>query len=82
VILALIGLVLGIVIAVVIVALLTAVVRPLREIRQYAEAILESGIRTARNLDGIEEMGRTDRLASGLAARPRGHLERLRGPRP
>jgi hypothetical protein len=74
-----IGLVLGIVIAVVIVALLTAILRPLREIRQYAEAILEGGVRIARNLDGIEEMGRTDRLASALAARPDGHIEWLRG---
>lgn len=81
-ILGLIGLALGIVIGVMIIALLTAVLRPLREIRQYAEAILESGVRTARNLDGIEEMGRTDELASGLAARGDGHIERLLGSRP
>ena len=48
--------------------LLNRVLRPLREIKQNADEILEYGLRIAKNLDGADEIVRTRELASALPA--------------
>ena len=54
--LAWIGLALGLVIAVLVVELFNRVVRPLLEIRRYADDILQAGVAIATNLDGVDEL--------------------------
>ena len=46
--------------------LLNRVLRPLREIKQNADEILEYGLRIAGNLDGADELVRTHELATAL----------------
>lgn len=73
-----IGLLAGLAIAVVVVVLLNGIVRPTRQIVSYADEILSSGVGIAKNLDGIEQLGRTDELTGELPGLTRGYLERLR----
>ena len=61
-----IGLALLLVVAVAVLILLNRVLRPLREIKQNADEILEYGVRIATNLDGADEIVRTHELASAL----------------
>jgi hypothetical protein len=46
--------------------LLNRVLRPLREIKRYADDILEAGIAIARNLDGVDEAVETRELTRAL----------------
>ena len=46
--------------------LLNRVLRPLREIKRYADDILEAGIAIARNLDGVDEAVETRELTQAL----------------
>ena len=50
----------------VVVMLLNRVLRPLREIKRYADGILEAGLGIARNLDGVDEAVTTRDLAVAL----------------
>jgi hypothetical protein len=52
--------------AVQILILFNRVLRPLREINQNADEILEYGLRIAKNLDGADELVRTRELATAL----------------
>ena len=52
--------------AVQVLILLNRVLRPLREIKQNADEILEFGVRIAKNLDGADEIVRTRELAAAL----------------
>ena len=72
------GLLAGLAIAVLVAGLLHRIVRPARQISSYAEDVLSSGVGIARNLDGIEQLGRTDELTSDLSGLTRAYLERLR----
>ena len=47
--------------------LLNRVLRPLREIKQNTDEILEYGLRIAKNLDGADEIVRTRELATALS---------------
>jgi len=67
VVLAWIGLAFGFGALVQVLLLLQRVVRPLREIKRYAEDILEAGLGIARNLDGIDEALETRELATALS---------------
>ena len=73
--LAWIGLALGLVIAVTVLLLLNRVLRPIREIRRYAEDILEAGLGISRNLDGADELARTHELATALPGLATAFLE-------
>jgi HAMP domain-containing protein len=53
-------------VAVQVLILLNRVLRPLREIKQNADEILEYGLRIAKNLDGADEIGPTRELATAL----------------
>jgi len=61
--LAIIGLVVLLVVAVVVLALLEQVRRPVAEIDSYAKDILDAGVGIATNLDGVEQLATTRRLA-------------------
>jgi hypothetical protein len=75
--LAWIGLVLGLVIAIVVVALLQSVLRPVLEIRRYSEDILAAGIGIAKNLDAVDELGRTHQLAQAVPGLAVAYLDKL-----
>ena len=75
--LAWIGLALGLGGLVQVLILLNRVLRPLREIKRYADEILESGLGIARNLDDVDEALRTRELAQALPAAVRPVAERL-----
>jgi hypothetical protein len=64
--LASIGLFLGLHVAVVVLILLNRVLRPLREVKRYADDTLEAGLGIARNLDAIDEAARTRELVVAL----------------
>ena len=61
-----IGLAVLLVVAVQVLILLNRVLRPLREIKQNADEILEFGVKIAKNLDGADEIVRTRELATAL----------------
>ena len=71
------GLLAGLAIAAVLVVLLNGVMRPTRQVASYAEEILSSGVGIAKNLDGIEKLGRTDELTGEVSGLARAYLERL-----
>ena len=75
--LAWIGLALGLVIAIVLVALLQSVLRPVREIRRYSEDILAAGVGIAKNLDAVDELGRTRELAQAVPGLAVAYLNKL-----
>ena len=62
-----IGLALGLGALLLVLALFQRVVRPLREIKRYADDILAAGLGIARNLDGIDEALETRELATALS---------------
>ena len=66
IVLSLVGLFVGLVVLLVVLLLLNRVLRPLREIKRYADDILTSGLGIARNLDGIDEAVETRDLAQAL----------------
>ena len=78
-ILAWIGLALGLVVAVVVVLLFNRIVRPAKEIERYAERILEAGVGIAKNLDDVDEIERTRRLATAVPELAGAYLRRLQG---
>jgi hypothetical protein len=68
--LAVIGLVLLLAVAVVVLLLLENVRRPVAEIDRYAGHVLEAGVGIAKNLDAVDELVKTHRIATaapGLA---------------
>jgi type II secretory pathway component PulM len=75
--LAWIGLALGVVIALLVVELFNRVVRPLLEIRRYADDILQAGVGIATNLDGVEELERTRQLATAVPDLAGAYLRKL-----
>ena len=75
--LAWVGLALGLVIAVLVVELFNRVVRPLLEIRRYADDILQAGVAIATNLDGVEELERTRQLATAVPDLAGAYLQKL-----
>ena len=77
VVLAWIGLALGLVIAVVVVGLFNSVMRPIGEIDRYASDILDGGLGIARNLDGADEIVRTQELATAVPPLAVAYLKRL-----
>ena len=76
-ILAWVGLVLGLVIAIVVVALLQSVLRPVLEIRRYADDILAAGVGIATNLDAVDELGRTHELSQAVPGLAVAYLNKL-----
>lgn len=77
--LAWIGLALGLLIAVLVVELFNRVVRPLLEIRRYADDILQAGVAIATNLDGVDELERTRQLATAVPDLAGAYLQKLQG---
>lgn len=75
--LAIAGLVVLLVVAVVVLALLHNVLRPVREIDRYAGHILEAGVGIARNLDGADELARTQALATAVPGLAVAYLQKL-----
>jgi hypothetical protein len=65
-ILAFIGLALLLVIAVVVLLLLDNVRRPVDEIDRYATHILDAGVGIAKNLDGVDDLATTHKLATAV----------------
>jgi len=72
------GLALGLVIAVVVTALLHQVLRPVLEIKRYADDILEAGVGIARNLDDADQIVRTRELATALPPLAVAYLEKVK----
>lgn len=60
------GLVVGLVVLPLVAALLHRVLRPLREAKSYADDILASGLGSAGNLDGLQELAQTRDLAAAV----------------
>jgi hypothetical protein len=81
-ILALVGLAVGLVVLVVVVALFNRIVYPAIQIRRYADDILEAGLGIARNVDGVDELGRTRDLAGAVPGLATRYLEQVRGKLP
>ena len=77
VVLAWIGLALGVVVALVVIGLFNRIVRPAREIKRYADDILEAGLGIARNLDGVDEAVRTRELATAVPGLATAYLRKL-----
>ena len=64
--LAWIGLALLLVIAVLVLLLLDNVRRPVDEIDRYASHILDAGVGIAKNLDGVDDLATTHKLATAV----------------
>jgi methyl-accepting chemotaxis protein len=64
--LSLIGLAIGLALLLVVLALFNRILRPVNEIDHYAEDILDGGLGIARNVDGVDELGRTRKLATAV----------------
>jgi hypothetical protein len=75
IVLAWIGLAVGIQVVGLVAMLLNRVLRPLREIKRYADDTLAASSGIARNLDAIAEAGRTRELAVALPGGVRQALE-------
>jgi hypothetical protein len=69
------GLFVGAQVPVLVLILLNRVLRPLREIKRYADDTLAAGLGIGRNLDGIEEAARLRQLATALPAGVRKAVE-------
>jgi hypothetical protein len=69
------GLFVGAQVPVLVLILLNRVLRPLREIKRYADDTLAAGLGIAHNLDGIEEAARLRQLATALPAGVRKAVE-------
>jgi hypothetical protein len=72
-----IGLALGVGVLFLVTALLNRVLRPIREIKRYADDTLQAGLGTAQNLDGIDEALRTRDLAIASPPLVRAYLGRV-----
>lgn len=77
VVLAWIGLALGVVVLALVVILFDRVLRPVLEIRRYADDILAAGLGIARNLDGVDEAVRTRDLATAVPGLATAYLRKL-----
>jgi len=75
-ILAFIGLALLLVIAVVVLVLLDSVRRPVDEIDRYATHILDAGVGIAKNLDGVDDLATTHKLATAVPGLAVAYLEK------
>lgn len=75
--LAWVGLVVGLVVLAVVVTLFTRVVKPTLEIRRYSKEILDAGLAIARNLDGVDELERTQELGGKVPQLGGAYIERL-----
>ena len=75
-ILAFIGLALLLVIAVVVLLLLDNVRRPIDEIDRYATHILDAGVGIAKNLDGVDDLATTHKLATAVPGLAVAYLEK------
>lgn len=75
--LAWIGLGLALLVELWVVALLNRVVRPLLEIKRYADRILEGGIGIAKGVDGVDEAVRTRELATAVPGLAVAYLKKL-----
>jgi hypothetical protein len=75
--LAWIGLALGLAVAILVAGLFNRVVRPALEIRRYADDILAAGLAIAHNLDGVDELAHTRRLAGKVPSLVGGYIERI-----
>ena len=71
------GLGLGLIVALGLVGLLNRVMRPLLEIKRYADRILEGGIGIARGVDGVDEAVRTRELATAVPGLAVAYLKKL-----
>ena len=71
------GLGLGLIVALWLVGLLNRVMRPLLEIKRYADRILEGGIGIARGVDGVDEAVRTRELATAVPGLAVAYLKKL-----
>lgn len=80
--LSIIGLLLGLPVLVLVIALFNRFMGPLLEIKRYAGDILEHGVAIARNVDGIDQLGRTKELGGALPGLAVAYLNRLKGPQP
>ena len=72
-----IGLALGVAVALLVVTLFNRIVRPLLEVKRYADDILEGGVGIARNLDGVDEAVRTRELATAVPRLATAYLRKL-----
>jgi hypothetical protein len=77
--LAWIGLAAGVGVLALVAMLLNRVLRPLREIKRYADATLAAGLGAARNVDGADELERTRELATSLPEAARAFLRAAEG---
>lgn len=75
-ILAWIGLVLLLVVAVVVLGLLENLRRPVAEIDRYATDILGAGVGIATNLDGVDDLATTHKLATAVPGLAVAYLEK------
>lgn len=75
-ILALAGLAVGVVVLGAVVALFHRVMTPAREIRRYADDILEAGLAIAGNVEGAGELRRTHELAGAVPGLATEYLRR------
>ena len=64
--LAWIGVAVLLVVAVVVLGLLENLRRPVEEIDRYASHILDAGLGIAKNLDGVDDLATTHRLAGAV----------------
>ena len=71
------GLVLAFAVELWLVGLLNRVVRPLLEIKRYADRILEGGIGIAKGVDGVDEALRTRELATAVPGLAVAYLKKL-----
>ena len=74
--LAWIGLALLLVVAVVVLLLLENLRRPVAEIDRYAEHILGAGVGIAKNLDGVDDLATTHKLATAVPGLAVAYLEK------
>lgn len=80
--LSIIGLVVGLPVLVLVIALFNRFMSPLLEIKGYADDILEHGVAIARNVDGVDHLGRTLELGGALPGLAGAYLDKLKGPQP
>lgn len=74
-----IGLLLGVVVLGVVIGLFNRVVRPAREIEHYAEHVLDAGLGICRNVDGADELVRTQALGRAVPGLAVAYLDRVKG---
>jgi hypothetical protein len=75
--LAWIGLVLGLVIALVVLGLLQSLLRSALEIHRYGDDILDAGLAISTNLNAVDELARTQQLATAVPGLAVAYLHKL-----